>query len=477
MLRSLWVLGVYLSFIGMGVMAPFILSLGYLWVDLFRPQLVAYILLPSIPVSMIMGALAFGAYFLMDRQAPPRLNMTLVLTLMFGAWITLTTLFLAVAPDQAWRKWDWAVKTVLFSAFIPFVIRSRVQIEAFLQIYLFALAIHVMPTGLKTMISGGGYGRELGLVGGNTGFGEGSTLATVAIMTIPIIVWLMRHNILMPRLALTRLMYMGMAVVALACTVGTYARTGLIGMVVVGGVMWFRSQRKMVFSLVILAGAALVGAIASDRWEARVSTINDPTENSSLGRILVWRWTIGYVASHPFGGGFDSYLISEITMPPAEGESEGLVIRGKAFHNAYIEVLGEHGYPGLAIFLGLILCSVIGLQRTAAWAKKTEGMAWLRDLALALQTSLVTLIACSMFIGIAFQPMFYYIFALNICLTNYRQRAAVALQAAPTQAVEAPGAPPAAAASGGWRGRYRPAPEAVGTARGWPDGKVARVVR
>jgi len=258
MLRSLYILLVYLSFIGMGAVAPFVLSLGYIWVSVFRPQQIAYILLPSIPVSMIMGALAFGAYLLMDRRAPPRLNLTLILTLLWGGWITLTTIFLAVAPEPAWEKWDWAVKNVLFSAFIPFVIRSRVQIEAFLQVYLFGLAIHILPTGLKTMISGGGYGRELGLVGGNTGFGEGSTLATASIMMIPVIIWLMKYNVLMPRMKLVRLMYMGLAVVALACTVGTYSRTGLIGMVVVGGVMWFRSQQKVLFSLVILAGMALV---------------------------------------------------------------------------------------------------------------------------------------------------------------------------------------------------------------------------
>ena len=258
MLRSLYILLVYLSFLGMGTLAPFVFSLGYVWVDLFRPQQVAYIILPSIPVTMIMGALAFGAYFLMDRRAPPRLNLTLILTLLWGGWITITTIFLAVAPEAAWMKWDWAVKTVLFSAFIPFVIRSRVQIEAFLQVYLFALCIHILPTGLKTMISGGGYGRELGVVGGNTGFGEGSTLATTSIMMIPIIVWLMRHNVLMPRLKLVRLMYIGLAVVALACTVGTYARTGLVGMMVVGAVMWFRSERKVLFSFVIMAGLALV---------------------------------------------------------------------------------------------------------------------------------------------------------------------------------------------------------------------------
>jgi probable O-glycosylation ligase (exosortase A-associated) len=302
MLRSLYLVIIYLSFIVLGAAAPFIFSLGYVWTDLFRPQLVAYIILPSIPVSLIMGALAFGAYILMDRRAPPPITVVFVLTVLLGIWITLTTIFVAVVPEPAWTKWDWAVKTVLFSAFIPFVIRSRVQIEAFMQVYLFAVFIHILPTGLKTIISGGGYGRELGLVGGNTGFGEGSTLATAAVMMIPVIFWLMKHNMLMPRLKIVRLGYFGMAVAALACTVGTYARTGLVGLIVVGSVMWLRSRRKIGFGVIIAAAMVFVGFLASDQWNARISTIDDyQTESSSLGRILVWKWTLQFVASKSTG--------------------------------------------------------------------------------------------------------------------------------------------------------------------------------
>ena len=87
-------------------------------------------------------------------------------------WVTLTLIW-AQVPDAAWEKWDWAFKTVAFATFLPFVIRSRVQIEAFAQTYVFSLAANFVPFGLKVLISGGGYGRDLGLVGGNSGLGGG----------------------------------------------------------------------------------------------------------------------------------------------------------------------------------------------------------------------------------------------------------------------------------------------------------------
>ena len=68
MLRSLWLLLVCASFLGVSGSAPFVATLGYVWVDTFGPQNVAYILLNQIPVAMIMGAVAVGAYLLLDRR-------------------------------------------------------------------------------------------------------------------------------------------------------------------------------------------------------------------------------------------------------------------------------------------------------------------------------------------------------------------------------------------------------------------------
>ena len=75
MLRSLWLLFVYVSFLGLSVCAPFVATLGYVWVDTFQPQNVAYILLNQFPVAMIMGAAAVGGYLLLDRRSPPPLTL------------------------------------------------------------------------------------------------------------------------------------------------------------------------------------------------------------------------------------------------------------------------------------------------------------------------------------------------------------------------------------------------------------------
>ena len=97
-LRSLYLSAVFLAFVGLGAAAPFIYSLGYIWVDTFRPQEVSYFFLNQIPVSLIMGVLAVGSYILIDRRAPAPITMHTIMTIFLGIWVTITTVFFAVSP-------------------------------------------------------------------------------------------------------------------------------------------------------------------------------------------------------------------------------------------------------------------------------------------------------------------------------------------------------------------------------------------
>ena len=126
MIRSLWLLFVFMTFLGLGITAPFIMTLGYVWVDTFRPQEVTYLILNQIPVALIMGGGAVLTYFALDRRSPPPLMLQSVLQVLMAVWMT-ATLFWAEAPERAWVKWDWAFKAAVFAAFLPLVIRSRVS--------------------------------------------------------------------------------------------------------------------------------------------------------------------------------------------------------------------------------------------------------------------------------------------------------------------------------------------------------------
>jgi probable O-glycosylation ligase (exosortase A-associated) len=455
---------VYVAFIALGTQAPFILALGYVWVDTFQPQNVAYIILNQIPVALIMGAGAVLAYMGMDRRSPPPFSVASGLQVAMVLWVCVTMLW-AVAGDFAWEKWNWAFKTLLFASFLPLVIRSRVQIEAFAQTYVFSLAANFVPFGLKTLISGGGYGSNLGLNSGNAGLAEGGLLSTVCLMAVPLALFLGRHSLLMPKLKIMPLAYFGVAALAVVTAIGTFERSALIGLLVLGAHMFVRSRRKAWFLVAAVAMGSIAFAATSSKWTNRISTIQDyQTENSAFTRILVWRWTLGFAATHPLGGGFNAYAIDHIEYPPDEGHPGGYTVFGRAFHSIYFEMLGEQGWPGLAMFVGVAASMVMSLRRLAKRARKTPELLWVADLADALQSGIAVFMTSGAFVGIAFQPMFWYFISMGISLRAYVWR------------VERMAAQPAAV---GWRaqGQGGSLGLADGGAPTWRDGAARPVPR
>lgn len=410
-----------MSFLGLGTAAPFVATLGYVWVDTFRPQDVAYIVLNQLPVAMIMGIAALGGYFALDRRNPPRLSTVMVLQICLVIWVNVTMIW-AQAPEQAWMKWDWAFKTLAFATFVPFVIRSRVQIEAFAQTYVFSLAANFVPFGLKTLISGGGYGTNLGLAQGNSGLAEGGLLSTVCLMAVPLAVFLGRHSQLIPRMKLMTLAYWGVAGLAVVTAIGTYERSALVGLIVLGIYMWIRSRHKFAFGLVGLVVALLIIYATGSAWNDRVSTIgNFEHENSAYTRILVWKWTLEFTSTHPFGGGFQTNVIDHVEVPGLNGQGPTIEF-GRAFHSIYFEMLGEQGYPGLILFLAITALTFMNLRRTAKKARAYPELEWVAAFSDALQSGLAVFMSAGAFVGIAFQPMYWYFIAMGVSLNAYMWR-------------------------------------------------------
>lgn len=419
MLRSIYLIIIYFLFILLGFSAPFVFALGYIWVDTFTPQNIAYIILPDIPVSLIMALFTLIGYILFCEKKKQYSTPLIILTLIFGAWITASTFLWPVSPDAAFAKWNWAFKTVIFSTILPLIFNSRIKIESFLAVYLFSLSAQFLPVGLKTLISGGGYGRELGIVGGNSGFSEGATLSAVCFMMIPIAFYLKDNGIIIRKNLVTKLIYFGISFAAFASAIGTYERTALIGLAVVSVGMWIRSKKK-IFSLII--GIFIIFGLlyfSSSTWQARMSTTSDYNkEASALGRILVWKWTLDFVSQHPEGGGFDTYRIDTIVFPGTPEHPEAEVVHGKAFHSTYFEVLGEQGVFGFFIFASMILLTFYYLSKSKKYAKNFPDFVWCYNLSYAMQISFSVLLTCGAVIGIGFQPMIYYSMAIAAAINN-----------------------------------------------------------
>lgn len=427
-MQSLFLSAVFFTLIFTGFSAAFTAALGFVWVDVVKPQQLAWAIITDWPLSLIAAVAMIAQYTLKDRKFPPKFSGILALIAVFTIWVTLTTM-MSIIPERPWGKWDWVYKVLLFALFIPFVFRSRVQIESFILVFVFSAATIFFSAGVKTLLGGGGYGTLAIMGGGNTGLAEGSTLAVVSVMLIPLIVFLMRHTLVFPRNWMTYGLFSGIILTALATVVGTGARTGIIAVAVLAGLSMLESKKKLWW----IAAAALAGIVflnidlSQTRWGARMSTIETYNKDSSaLGRLKVWEWTAKYTADHPLGGGFDSFLLNRIANVTEDGTvqyyPEGRLV-GKAFHSVYFEVLGEQGFPGFAMYFAMILIALFKLRKLKKKWRNHPDMEWVVSLADALISAMLIFLAGGAFVGIAYQPFIFYMLGLTVAIDQYVIRA------------------------------------------------------
>jgi probable O-glycosylation ligase (exosortase A-associated) len=426
-MQSLFLTGVFAALMFAGFSTAFAAALGFVWVDIVRPQHLAYSIIKGMPLSFIAALVTLALFVLKDRKSPPKFGPVLVLIALFTLWVTFTTT-LSAFPVQAWDKWDWASKVLIFAVVIPYIFRSRVQIEAFILIFVFAASTILIPAGAKTILGGGGY-QTLAVMGtGNSGLSESSTLALVCVMMIPLVLFLMRHTLLFPKNLLTQGLFLGIVAMSLAAVVGSGARTGVIAIAVMCMLSMLQSKKKLwwLVGLAIVAIVLLNLDLSETRWGARMSTIETyNADSSALGRIKVWEWTMNFVASHPLGGGFNSFLHNRIMFVAPDGVVQYLPegqTGGKAFHSIYFEVLGEQGFVGFAIYFAIIALALFKLLKLKKAWRDHPGMSWIAGLANALLTSILVFLAGGAFVGIAYQPFIFYMISLTVAIDQYAAR-------------------------------------------------------
>ncbi|WP_338241845.1 putative O-glycosylation ligase, exosortase A system-associated [Aurantiacibacter hainanensis] len=417
----------------MGLRRPFLWVLLYIYVDIVTPQKVGYGIITSISLSLLCFVAAFVGYVLLDSKQGSRFALRQWLIVALLAWCGYTTLG-ADFPEEAWTKWDWVWKSLVFAAFLPLTLRTKLRLEAAALIMVLSAASIIVSAGIKTVLSGGGYGTLVSLVQDNAGLYEGSTLSTVAIAMIPLIVWVARHGSIFTERRLAMIFAAALVFAALLVPIGTQTRTGLICIAVLG-VLVMRSVRYR-FVYAGLAGAVMLAALPflPASYTERMSTITEyQADESASTRVAVWKWTLDYVADNPTGGGFDAFLGNSFTYNMRQtrelGNTDAVVYQevtdeGRAYHSAYFEVLGEQGYPGFAIWItlqGLGLWHMERIRRRYANSEDEDEKRW-RSLATALQNGQVIYLVGAMFVGVGYQPFMFMLLGLQIALYSLMKR-------------------------------------------------------
>ena len=425
-MRDLAFIGFLVALIAMGFRRPFLLVLGYVYVDLVSPQRLTYMLLNTVPVSLIMVVLAVAGWALFDEKRGTRVAPRQVLMALLLIYCGFTTMQ-ADFPIEAAMKWDWVWKALAFAIFLPLTLRTRLRIEALSLFMVLCAASIIIVGGIKTLVSGGGYGELNLMVSNNSGLYEGSIISTVAIAIIPLILWLVKFGTVYPADWRVKVFAWALIFACLLIPVGTQARTGLICIGVLGVLMLRSTKRRFLYVTGVTIAALIVIPLLPSSFTNRMDTIKGYKADSSAGtRLAVWAWTWDYVKDHPFGGGFDAYRGNKIRVVTTdEKKSDTPTIeydQSRAYHSAYFEMLGEQGWPGLILWVLIHFGGLIRMEIVRARARKRQGQEWIAAMANALQQAHLIYLVGSLFVGIAFQPFVYMLVGLQIGLDSYAAR-------------------------------------------------------
>jgi probable O-glycosylation ligase (exosortase A-associated) len=419
--------------LGMGLKRPFFWVLAYIYIDIVAPQKIGWGVIMSIPVSLIAFAAAFFGWLLLDSKTGSRFTFRQGLIAALLAYCGLTTMS-AAFPEAALEKWDWVWKALVFAVFLPLTLRTRLRLEAAALVMVLAIATIIINGGIKTVLGGGGYGTLSLLVREDFGLYEGSILSTAAVAVIPLVLWLVRHGTVFPDDWRVRTFAAGLIFACLLIPVGTAARTGLVCIAVLA-VLILRTVRYR-FVYAGLAGLALLAAVPflPQSYLERMGTITEyEADESASTRMQVWKWTVDYAIANPMGGGFNAFLGNKFTYETRkvtgnENNStvtyEEVTDSGRAYHSSYFEMLGEQGWPGLAIWLWLQLLGLWQMERIRWLFGRREGGkdTWQWGLATALQYSQIVYLVGAAFVGIAYQPFIYMLIGLQCGLWSYVRR-------------------------------------------------------
>lgn len=314
------------------------------------------------------------------------------------------------------------LKVALLFLFIVLIIRTKPEIIALVWCFILSVSSYAAMEGTKFLLSFGGHE----IVGRAGIVVDRNDLAVAINMCIPLIFFL----IYVTDNKKIKLGLLTLVMLNIVAVVGTYSRGGFVGLCIIGFAAWLGSRHKIVIALTVVLAAPIAYQFTPESWRERQSTVSTAaTEDGSfIGRL--WAWKISsLIASHDplTGGGYravtDPILWSYYApytplFGPVETPPIPVDLTPKAAHNIYFQVLGDHGFTGLLLFL-LILAKAFFDNLSNIRKAKAVGELWLAKLCSAMNIGIIGYGITGLNVSLAYFDLSYAFFALVVVINNY----------------------------------------------------------
>jgi len=387
---------------------PFVLArpwLGILlwtWVGLMNPHKLTFGFAFNFPFAEIIGIVTMVAIFFSRESKRLPMYAPVIFLLALDLWMVATTIF-ALFPTDAWQQLEKIAKIQLFIVLTMVVMRSRERIRLLVWVSVLSLAYYGIKGGIYTLSKGGG-GMVLGPEGA---FIAGNTEISLALtMTLPLMRWMQMQE---SRRAVKLGLAICMALVFVAI-LGSYSRGGFLALFAMGMALWLKGRKKAILGilLAILVPAFLM--FMPEAWWNRMETIQTYQEDgSAMARLNSWGFGWNLAKDRPIvGGGLFAF------QPAAFERYAPDPTRVWDSHSIWFSILAEHGFVGLALFIGLWVSAWRLASKIIAATRNLSDYRWASDLASMIQVSCIGYWVGGAFLSLAYWDFPYLLVAMLV---------------------------------------------------------------
>lgn len=363
----------------------------------------------TFPFAAIIAVATLSSLLVTKEEKSLPSSPVTVVFIMFTLWMSVTSLF-AIHPDQVYTQWIRVYKIMGMTLVTMMLIKNKKQIEELIWMIVISLGFYGVKGGIFTIRSGGSdrvWGPEGTFIDGN------NEIALALIVVIPLMYYL--HSVTKNKWG--RYAFVASILLCALAALGSYSRGAAIAIVAMVLFLWLKSSNKMTLGVLIIVVAPLMLLVMPSQWFDRIDTINTYEEDSSaMGRINAWKMATNLAMDRPLtGGGFEIYdpgVFLQYAPNPYDVH---------AAHSIYFQVLGEHGFVGLFLYLTLGFVT----WRSGSWvikhAAKIPDLRWAYTLATMLQVSLLGFAVGGAFLSLVYFDVPYYLMAAMVALKIYVQ--------------------------------------------------------
>jgi probable O-glycosylation ligase (exosortase A-associated) len=419
---------------------PYIGILMWSWIGYMNPHRLTWSFAYNFPFAQVIGLATLASLFL--SREPKRIpwNGVSVLLVALSLWMVVTTLF-ALYPGSAWDHLARVLKILLMAFVTMMVMNHPERVKSLVWVIAISLGFYGIKGGLFALRTGGEHaviGPAQTFIGGNT------ALALAMIMVLPLLRFLHLHT---ERQWLRWGLVAAMVLTGLAI-IASYSRGAFLAAACMLAFLWLKSRYKgalaLAFLLLLPVGLGFMPQKYFDKME---TILHYQQDDSAQGRLDAWTFATKMALARPLvGGGFESFAPQSYHRfaPDVIRENE----RYQDAHSIWFEMLGEHGFVGLGLFLATGLVGWRTATRVIQRTRERPELKWAGDLAAMVQVSLVGYATAGTFLGLAYFDFYYHLLAILVILQDQVAQAEGKTTEQPAPAA-APQPQPGLASSGG----------------------------